>query len=224
MNRPWIKFWTDSFLGDARLSACPLELQGLWFRMIAVLAQCPDYGVAADARGPWDDATILRSCGVTDPCGLQMLHELLSREVLARNQSGAIFSRYMVRDAATRGLAKKRQSVHRSRDGPSSVTRDNRVTGPLLEVRGQNKSQKPVGNSPTAAQTPQKTEQEQRRIVAARDARIEREQEVNKELSIGSGPSSVAWMPAAPGSKLDQARRRYAEQSGNRAASRPQVG
>lgn len=221
MNRPWIKFWTDSFLGDARLSACPLELQGLWFRMIAVLAQCPDYGVAADARGPWDDATILRSCGVTDPCGLQMLHELLSREVLARNQSGAIFSRYMVRDAATRGLAKNRQSVHRSRDGTSSVTRDNRVTGPLLEVRGQNKSQKPVGKSPTAAQTPFKTEEEQRRMVAARDTRLLREQEVQREASIGAGPSYSDQLPARPGSALDLARRKYAAESGRGSAPRP---
>lgn len=224
MKRPWIKFWTDSFLGDARLSACPLELQGLWFRIIAVMAQCPEYGVLADARGPWDEQTILRSCGVPCEAGLQILRELLSREVLARNQSGAIFSRRMVRDARERGLAMKRQTEHRSRDGTSSVTRDNRVTGPPPEDRGQNKSQKPVGKSPTAAQTPLKTEAEQRRIVGARDARIEREWEASKEIYIGTGPVMVDQMLASPGSNLERARRRHAEQSGNRTPARPQVG
>lgn len=221
MKRPWIKFYPSDWLGDSQLSRCSLAAQGLWMRLICVMAQQPDPGVLADARGAWDDETILRSCGLSTDPGLEILLELRTGGVLSKNQTGAIFSRRLVREAHSRERAVDRQHTHRARDADLSVTRDNSVTGASPEARYQNKSQKPLASAASAAQNPLRSEEEQRRIVAQRDARVRKESELFADAQIGAGPSQADQMPARPGSALDIARRKFAGKSNNCSTSRP---
>lgn len=67
-------------------------------------------------------------------------------------------------------------------------------------------------------------EEEQRRRIASRDARVDRERGVQREVTVGAGPSSCDQMPARPGSALDLARRRYANERGNYSAHGLSVG
>lgn len=220
MTQPWIKFWTRDYLGDSRLTGCSLAAQGLWLRIVCVMSQQNPLGILSDHDGAWDRDHILLAAGVDPTLGAEYLRELESSGAFGRSAEGALMSRRLVREAHDRAAGAERTKRWRAgKHNPRDALVTDDVT-PLSRGQKINQSQKPLGKSPSAARTTFKSEAEQRRIVAVRDARDEREQEVRKEIFAGAGPSTCDQIPARPGSNLDVARRKYAEQNRNRAPSR----
>lgn len=208
-------------MGDSRLTGCSLAAQGLWLRIVCVMSQQNPPGILSDHDGAWDRTRILLAAGVDPNPAAEYLRELESCGAFSRSAEGALISRRLVREAHDRAAGalrtkRWREGKHNPRD--ALVTDD--VTPPS---RGQmkNKVKSRTEMRRPLPETRLKTEEEQRRIVTARDARLAREQEVEREVNIGCGPVTVDQLPARPGSALDLARRKYAERSGNRPTTRP---
>jgi hypothetical protein len=94
----WFKFYPNDWRGDPALRMCSLAARGLWIDLISYMhegepyghltvgGQQPDmHGVAALVARPVNE---VRKC----------LAELEAKQVLSRAESGAIYSRRMVRD------------------------------------------------------------------------------------------------------------------------------
>lgn len=138
---PSFQFYPGDWRKDANLSRCSKAAKGVWIDMLCLMFECPIRGVLADANGePWSDQEIAEAVGGPTDSNLGCIAELLSKGVAHRNDRGAIFSRRLVRDEATRRATAVRVKKHRSN---GSVTPD--VT-PLYEVEEEIEIEVDVGS------------------------------------------------------------------------------
>jgi hypothetical protein len=99
MKRPSFQFYPLEFLGDLELHSCSPAARGIWADMLC-LAHHPDrYGHLTINGKPMTDTQIInRIQGATK----KLMTELEEANVFSRAEDGAIYSRRMVRDEATR--------------------------------------------------------------------------------------------------------------------------
>lgn len=109
--------------------------------MLCLMFECEDRGVLATGGEPWTDEDIAAASGGDISEGLSCISELLRKGVAHRNNSGAIFSKRMVRDEQTRKerikagstggsrtQANRKQSVKQKQTPSSSSSSSNKNT------------------------------------------------------------------------------------------------
>jgi hypothetical protein len=99
---PWGKFWWRDWLTDPNLSACSLASQGLWLRMLCIMAHSNPIGhlLLPPRRADETEARQIARLVLAYGKGVgPLLKELEMRGVFSRNSDGIIVSRRMVRDA-----------------------------------------------------------------------------------------------------------------------------
>jgi len=74
---------------------------------MCVLHECEERGVFTTGGRPWSDEDIAVAVGGDIAENLKCLHELLEKGVARRNESGAVYSRRMVRDEQKRKLCQE---------------------------------------------------------------------------------------------------------------------
>lgn len=111
---------------DPALRRCSRAARGMWADMICLMFECADRGVLATGGEPWSDEDICAATGGDLSEGLACIAELLRKGAAFRNQSGAIFSKRVVRDEQTRRADRERQ--RESRKKKSTGSRGKRVT------------------------------------------------------------------------------------------------
>lgn len=100
MNKPWLKFYPADWRADPRLRMCSLAARGLWIDLISYMHEGQPYGhLTVDSVQPTlNDIAALVARPVHDV--RKALAELEAKQVFSRAESGAIYSRRMVRDKA----------------------------------------------------------------------------------------------------------------------------
>lgn len=108
---PFIRFYTRDWLLDQELSACSLEAQGLWARMLCVMNECRPRGHLRTNGKPMTVEQIAKAVGVNPPLIPPLCEELKNSGVPGVDSTdGAWFSRRMVRDIEALDEAKKHGS------------------------------------------------------------------------------------------------------------------
>lgn len=101
MELPFIKFYGRDWLGDSQLRLCSLAARGLWIDLIALMASSQRRGYLEIGGKPVCDAGTISRIVCADAAEVgKMLTELEQAGVFSRDESGTIYSRRMVRDAA----------------------------------------------------------------------------------------------------------------------------
>lgn len=104
---PWSKFWWDDHAGDTALKVCSLAAQGLWVRLLCVMAGSDERGVLR-INGRVPSGKQLASLANSSEREVEKLvAELEEAGVFDRAEDGAIISRRMVRDTANLLKAKE---------------------------------------------------------------------------------------------------------------------
>lgn len=139
---PAFLFYTGDWMKDPNLRRCSRAARGMWADMLCLMFECEDRGMLLTGGVPWSDEDIAAASGGDISEGLQCIAELLRKGVAHRNQSGAIFSRRMVRDEQKRRAGGERVKKHRHKgDCNDDVT--------LKKRRSNNPSSVSVSSSPS---------------------------------------------------------------------------
>ena len=103
MNKklPSIQFYPGDWLRDS-VSGCSLAAQGLWLRLMMLMHDSKNYGYLTITGKPVAEEFLARKCGIDLTSFKELFSELEIAGVPSRNAKGIVFSRRMVRDAATR--------------------------------------------------------------------------------------------------------------------------
>lgn len=99
---PSFQFYPGDWLKDPDLRRCSKAARGVWIDMICLSFECEDRGVFATSGIAWPDEDIAAAVGGNITEVLDAIAELLTKGVVSRNQTGAIFCRRVVRDEAKR--------------------------------------------------------------------------------------------------------------------------
>ena len=136
-RQPWMK-WYPADWRDPRLRLCSLAARGLWADMLSYMHEGEPYGhlTIAGVRVETDDLAKL----VGQPLGdvKRALAELEAKSVFSRTDSGAIYSRRMVRDKAKSDADKENG---KGGGNPKLLGKDKPGVNP--PDNGQDKAQKP---------------------------------------------------------------------------------
>lgn len=97
-SAPWLKMYTSDWRSDPKLRSCSLAARGLWIEMIAIMHEAEPYGHLVIAGRPVSDKALCALVGATPRATAGALAELRAAEVFSVSETGAIFSRRMVRD------------------------------------------------------------------------------------------------------------------------------
>jgi hypothetical protein len=154
----WGKWVWSDWLSDPALSSCSLAAQGLWMRMLCIMARSDPVGHLAL---PLDRARLSEAKQVSRMCSAHgrhvdvLLQELETRGVFSR-QDGVIISRRMVRDHAKSEAG--RTHIAKRWGGTSGTTPNsepnrspNRSNGADLLAESESESE---SESPTPTPTP----------------------------------------------------------------------
>ena len=101
MDEPFIKFYVADHLSDMALRRCGAAARGVWADMTCLMHQGVPYGHLATAAGSVERELTPDDQSVGEDRSTAALDELESHKVFSRNAKGVIFSRRMVREAAT---------------------------------------------------------------------------------------------------------------------------
>ena len=96
---PWSKFFWSDYDADEGLRMCSLAAQGLWMRMLCLMARANPKGELRVGGEPCTASDLSRVTGETEATIAALLGELEKRGVFSRTRAGVIFSRRMRKDA-----------------------------------------------------------------------------------------------------------------------------
>lgn len=101
MTNPWFKYYPTDWRADPRLRMCSLAARGLWIELLGYMHEAEPYGhLTINGANP-TDVEIASLVGRPLAEVRRALSELASRQVFSLDSnSGAMFSRRMVRDNA----------------------------------------------------------------------------------------------------------------------------
>jgi len=98
-KKPWDKWYWQDYLADTGLAACSLAAQGLWMRMLAIMARSNKKGYLLDGNQNMTAGILARLVGSTIDEIRPLLEELKQHEVFSVTEEGVIYNRRMVREA-----------------------------------------------------------------------------------------------------------------------------
>lgn len=163
----WMKFWPGDWKGDAALRMCGLAARGLWIECIAIMHEAEPYGHLMVNGRALTTKQLASIVGAPERDVVKLLAELEEAGVFSRTDSGTIFSRRMVRDAAKseegrEAIAKRwanKASAPAPIDDPNTPPNRSGNSPPgSLEERREKKEEPPsqpsVGRSPRGSRLP----------------------------------------------------------------------
>ena len=98
MKRPSFQFYPSDWLRDTALRTCSVGARGLWIDMICYMHQGSPYGYLKVNQKVILSSNLATMCGATLDIVDGWLKELESAGVFSIDESGAIYSRRMIRD------------------------------------------------------------------------------------------------------------------------------
>ena len=98
----WSKFWWRDYDRDRSLRLVSLAAQGLWMRMLCVMAEGSPYGHLTMNEKPLEPVTLAKFVGVRKVAVERLLAELEEAGVFSRTPEGTIHSRRMDRERKQR--------------------------------------------------------------------------------------------------------------------------
>lgn len=99
-NHRYSKFWWQDWQNDPALRVCSLAAQGLWIRLLCVMHDANPTGhLTINGKQP-SSRQIAALVGAPEREVVNLVRELEDATVFSRTDTGVIFSRRMVRDAA----------------------------------------------------------------------------------------------------------------------------
>lgn len=102
MKRPAFQFYPADWRKDSALQSCSIAARGLWIELLCVMHECEPYGVLAINGRPMQPAQVARLVGESEKVVRSLLDEIEAAGVFSRDESGAIFSRRMLKDERIR--------------------------------------------------------------------------------------------------------------------------
>lgn len=116
-KRPSFQFYPESWTSDKALRVCSLAARGLWMEMMCLMHDGEPYGYLTINGNPCTPAKLARAIGEGVEIVTELLAELEENGVFKRDESGAIYSKRMLRDEQVR--------VARGLHGAKSVNNPN---------------------------------------------------------------------------------------------------
>jgi len=96
-KNPWVKwFWSD-YLSDTGLASSSLAAQGLWMRMLSIMAKSKIVGFMLDGESKMESKTLAKLVGEEVGIVDSLLAELKIHNVYSQGDGGVIFNRRMAR-------------------------------------------------------------------------------------------------------------------------------
>ena len=102
LKRPAFQFYPADWRKDAALQSCSIGARGFWVEIMCIAHECEPYGHLTVNGKPMSAAQLARLVGITPKEAERFLAELDEAGVTSRSEEGALFSRRMVRDEASR--------------------------------------------------------------------------------------------------------------------------
>ena len=136
---PWSKFFWSDYEADQGLRVCSLAAQGLWMRMLCVMARATPKGELRIAGEPCSVQDLAIYASASEETVAALLDELRRRGVFSTSRAGVIFSRRMRKDAEI--------SRKRSESGAKGAAVSNLKNNGNSDLP-QQKSSKASGKSP----------------------------------------------------------------------------
>lgn len=100
MKLPWMKFFPNDWKADDRLRICSIGARGLWLELISMAHEAEPYGyVLINSVAP-TNAQIARIVGEETETISELLSELKAAGVFSLSETGVMYCRRMVREAA----------------------------------------------------------------------------------------------------------------------------
>ncbi len=103
MKRPAFQFYPGDWLRDTALRSCSIAARGLWIDLMCFMHDGQPYGHLAVAGQPIPGPKLAQMVGLKYARFLALIQELEQAKVYAKSDSGALYSRRMVRDESVRG-------------------------------------------------------------------------------------------------------------------------
>lgn len=161
MEEPWSKFFWSDYESDESLRVCSLAAQGLWMRILCLMARATPKGELRIAGEPCSVQDLAKLVGESDETVAALLDELARRGVYSVTRSGVIYSRRMRKDAE---LSRKR--AENGRKG-GCVTAGNKSENGFCSSKNQaNVQAKLKPQKPEARARKQASKQEPPELVA----------------------------------------------------------
>lgn len=103
-KRPSFQWYPGDWLRDTALRSCPIEARGLWADLLCLMHDGQPYGHLAVNGNPLTDGQVAPMVGLAMPRYRKLLRFLESAGVFSRSETGAVYSRRMVRDEEIRSM------------------------------------------------------------------------------------------------------------------------
>lgn len=121
-QNPWSKwFWAD-YEADTGLRASSLCAQGLWMRMLGIMARSKKRGFLLDGEKQMKSKILAKLVGEGEAVVDGLIAELEDHDVPSRTEDGTLYNRRMVREAR---LSEIRSHAGRQGGRPKSKTKAN---------------------------------------------------------------------------------------------------
>lgn len=150
MVEPWSKFFWSDYEADEGLRVCSLAAQGLWMRMLCLMARATPKGELRIAGEPCSVRDLAKLVSESDETVDALLGELRRRGVFSTTRAGVIFSRRIRNDTII--------SRKRAESGAKGAAVTNGKYGTKSDLPQQNVS-KPPGKSSAPEARSQKLEE-----------------------------------------------------------------
>lgn len=116
---PWSNFFWSDYDGDEALRVCSLAAQGLWMRLLCVMARATPKGDLRIGGKPCTVSEIARIAATDNETAERLLTELKDRGVCSVTRAGVIYSRRIKRD-----VEKSRKAVINGKNGGNPSLRN----------------------------------------------------------------------------------------------------
>lgn len=98
-KNPWDKWFWQDYDSDPALRACSFAAQGLWMRMLCIMAKSKRKGYLLDNESKMESKTLAKIVGGSEDEINPLLDELEKHGVYSKTIDGIIFNRRMVRQS-----------------------------------------------------------------------------------------------------------------------------
>jgi len=145
-RNPWVKWYPADWRADPKLRMCSVAARGVWVDMLGFMHEAEPYGHLIVAGVAPNEQQLAVLIGTTVAVIRKAIAELEAAGVFSRTDSGAIFSRRMVRDRDKADLDRARG---KQGGNPKLLFDDNGGVNPPVNhwVNGGDKAQKPEARS-----------------------------------------------------------------------------
>lgn len=99
-QNPWSKWYWQDWEADTGLRACSLAAQGLWMRMLSIMARSKKKGYLLDGEKQMGSKTLAKLTGEAVEVIDALVDELFTHGVPSKSEDGIIFNRRMSRESA----------------------------------------------------------------------------------------------------------------------------